>query len=479
MVPGYLEANSRVILAAGLIAAIALVDSRVDAPISFGFLYLLPMFLVGTVWRRWQILGTAAVCTALADMFDAFHFMWSVTVPQDILVFSALGGAGLFAFEITARRRHERLHLEEVEQESAARKAAEEQLEFLIDSSPAAILTMDADFAILRANAAAHRLLGVAPGKLPGRIVHRYIPALARVPSIRQNGQAFRTGMQCRGERENREVFLASVFFSTYQTAVGPRLAALVVDASEELREREESNLEQMLAGSRILMGAVSHEIRNVCGAIAVSYENLARAGALRDNQDFEALGSLVETLNTVASLELRQSAADSRASGGDLAEILGDLRIVLEPYCQEADIDVHWEVEESLPPVWVDRHRLLQVLLNLVKNSARALEGAAEKRMDIQVSAGRGIVSIRVADSGPGIVSSEKLFQPFQRGAESTGLGLYISRAFMRSFRGDLRYDPALPGCSFVIELAVAGSPVDNHPQAGQHGSNSTVTTR
>ena len=128
---------------------------------------------------------------------------------------------------------------------------------------------------------------------------------------------------------------------------------------------------------------------------------------------------------------------------------------------------------------MWVDRHRLLQVLLNLVKNSARALEGAAEKRMDIQVSAGRGIVSIRVADSGPGIVSSEKLFQPFQRGAESTGLGLYISRAFMRSFRGDLRYDPALPGCSFVIELAVAGSPVDNHPQAGQHGSNSTVTTR
>ena len=244
-------------------------------------------------------------------------------MPQDILVFAALGGAGLFAFEITASRRRERLHLEEVEQESAARKAAEEQLEFLIDSSPAAILTMDADFAILRANAAAHRLLGVAPGKLPGRIVHRYIPALARVPSIRQNGQAFRTGMQCRGERENREVFLASVFFSTYQTAVGPRLAALVVDASEELRDREESNLEQMLAGSRILMGAVSHEIRNVCGAIAVNYENLARAGALTGNQDFEALGSLVETLNTIASLELRQSAADSRADGADLGEIL------------------------------------------------------------------------------------------------------------------------------------------------------------
>ena len=38
----------------------------------------------------------------------------------------------------------------------------------------------------------------------------------------------------------------------------------LVVDASEELREREETSLEQLMAGSRILVGAVSHEVRNV-----------------------------------------------------------------------------------------------------------------------------------------------------------------------------------------------------------------------
>jgi PAS domain S-box-containing protein len=481
MVSRYLQGKSRVILAAGIVALIALVDWRVDAPISFGFLYLIPMLLVGAVWRRWQILGAAAVCTLLADLFDAYHFFWAVTVPQDILVFAALAGAGLFAFEIAASRQREKLHLEEVEKESAARKAAEEQLEFLIDSSPAAILAMDGEGAILRANLAAHRLLGVPAGELPGRIVHRYLPALARVPSIYQTSQTFRTGMQCRGERENREIFLANVFFSTYRTAMGPRLAALVVDASEELRDREEFGLEQMLAGSRVLGGAVSHEIRNVCGAIAVNYENLVRGGSLQGNQDFEALGSLVETLNKIASLELRQSAADSRAGGADLGEILDDLRIVLEPYCQDADIAVRWNVPESLPAVWVDRHRLLQVLLNLVKNSARALEGAGagEKRMDIVVAAARGGVSIRVTDSGPGIASTDKLFQPFQKGADSTGLGLYISRAFVRSFRGELRHDPTVPGCSFVIELAAAGSFAGQGGHAGQHGSNSTLTAR
>ena len=56
-----------------------------------------------------------------------------------------------------------------------------------------------------------------------------------------------------------------------------------------------------------------------------------------------------------------------------------------------------------------------------------------------------------------------EKLFQPLQKGAEATGLGLFLSRAFMRSFGGDLRYDPQAPGCSFVVELAAAGGP-DEH---------------
>jgi two-component system C4-dicarboxylate transport sensor histidine kinase DctB len=69
------------------------------------------------------------------------------------------------------------------------------------------------------------------------------------------------------------------------------------------------------------------------------------------------------------------------------------------------------------------------------------------------------GHVCIRVTDAGPGISSLEKLFQPFQEGADATGLGLYLSRAFMRSLRGDLRHDPTAPGCCFVIELAVAGS--------------------
>ena len=469
---GFVLARSAV-----LVALIALLDWRVDLNISFGFLYLFPILLAAPVLSRWQVLLAAFGCTLLSDFFDPFSFA-AAALPQDFLVFAALGGTGLFSYEVARSRRREAENLHRVEAEVAARREAEEQLEFLIDSSPAAIVTTDAKGAILLANGAAHRLLGVGSGSLLGTNISRYIPALGRVLSAEHTAQTFRTEMQCRGERANGDVFLADVFFSTYKTASGPRLAALVVDASEELREREEASLEQLLSGSRILVGAVSHEVRNVCGAIAIIYENLARAGTLRGNKDFEALGSLVETLNRIAVLELKQTAG-SEPGAIDLGETLDDLRIVLEPYCAEADITLKWSVPAEIPAVVGDRHRLLQALLNLTKNSQRALENCEDRRIEIQVLVGSAAVSVRITDSGPGIDSPEKLFQPFQKGAEATGLGLYLSRAFVRSFRGDLRHDPAVPGCSFVMDLARAGRPEPNGGHAVLYGSHPTVAAR
>jgi two-component system sensor kinase FixL len=143
---------------------------------------------------------------------------------------------------------------------------------------------------------------------------------------------------------------------------------------------------------------------------------------------------------------------------------------------CQEASIAVHWYIPDDLPPVWADRHTLLQALLNLTKNSQRALEDAEVKKIDIVVAVQGPQASIRITDSGPGIHSTEKLFQPFQKGAESTGLGLFLSRAFVRSFHGDLRHDPSVPGCSFVIDLTVAGPAETSYGHAGAHGTHQTL---
>jgi two-component system, LuxR family, sensor kinase FixL len=455
--------RTRTLLAAGLlIIVIAFVDSRVN--LSFGLLYLFPIILVGTVLPRWQVVLTAFVCTWLTDLFNPFPFIVAASLPQDMLVFTSLAGTGLVAYEVTRSRLRQTEHLETVQREVTARREAEEQLAFLINTSPVAIVTMDGEGDVLLANGAAHRLFGMSDGQLPGRRINRYIPALGHVPSSQGRSGTFQTEMQCRGEREDGAVFLANVFFSTYNTASGPRLAALVVDDSAALQEREESKLEELLAGSRIVVAAVSHEVRNLCGAMSVIHENLVRSGRLAGHKDFDALGSLVSTLTNIVSVDLKQKARPSRVTGVELAEVLGDLRIVLDRQCEDAGISLQWPewsvtAPRRLPPVSADRHHLLQVLLNLTKNSQRALQQSEVKRIAISMSVQPEVVSIRVTDTGPGLVAVENLFQPFQTGADATGLGLYLSRALLRSARGDLRYDPSMPGCSFVIDLAVAGA--------------------
>jgi two-component system sensor kinase FixL len=441
-------------LATTLILIVALLDWRVDLNVSFGFLYLFPMLIVGSCLPRWQVAVIAGLCTILAEAFDPFGWEAAAGLPRDIFTFAALCGTGLFAHESARNRQLTERHVREVEQEAALRRDAEQQLQALIESSPAAILTVDSAGKILMANQAAHRLLGFEPETLPGEFIKDFLPPLARVPPADESTPSFRTALQCSGLRRDGEVFRADVWFSTYRTSVGPRLAAMLVDGSEDLRDKEEASLHHLMVASRLAVGAVSHEIRNVCGAISVVYENLSRQYGLVQSEDFRALGSLVEGLGKIATLELRQSAGSGDMAPADLATVLEELRIVTEPSLQEAGVLVLWDVPKTLPRVWAERHNLLQVLLNLTKNSQRAMQDQEMKEFRVSAGVEGERVVVRVRDTGHGIANPERLFQPFQEGAEATGLGLYLSRALVRTFNGDLRYEPGLPGCCFALDL-------------------------
>jgi signal transduction histidine kinase len=305
------------------------------------------------------------------------------------------------------------------------------------------------------ANEAAHRMLGLPQGQLPGRLIHRYLPSLTNVSKQEAFHQHFRTVMQARGQRDDGETFLADICFSTYSTNVGSRLTAMVLDASEDFRTHEVSGLHQLLAGSRIAIGAVSHEIRNVSGAIAAVHKNLANGGLLAGNQDFEALGSLIVGLERIASVNLRQPS--DQATEVDLAALLDELRIVVAPSLQEENIVAHWNVESGLPLVWADRSSLMQVFLNLINNSVRALSKTSNRILSITANNESNQILVKVADNGGGVVHPEHLFRPFQDGAAATGLGLYLSRAFMRSFGGELQYRSIPDGACFVVSLIPA----------------------
>jgi two-component system, LuxR family, sensor kinase FixL len=448
--------------AALMTALIALVDWRIDGNIPLGFLYLFPMLLAGSILTRWQIAFAAALCTFLTEIFDSFNWFSPAGIPRDILIFAAFFCMGLFVYEVVRSRQAARQHTAQIEREIGARSEAEEQLTILVESSPAAVFTTNSEGTVLLANEAAHRLFMVPAGTLPGRSIHEFLPSLANVRtplSSHEKRRPIRTAMQCRGRRQNGEVFLADLWFSTYGTSAGSRLAAMVVDGSEDLRNREELSLHQLLAGSRILVGAVSHEIRNVCGAIAMAHANLSRSKSLAPylgkDKDFEALGNLIIALEKIAAMDLRQMA--DQASSVDLASLLEEFRIIVEPSLAEQEINLSVEIAPGLPFVWADRQSLLQVFLNLTKNSQRAMSNMPDdnvRLLSIAAHNEKQRVMVRFKDTGCGVAYPDRLFRPFQQHAQATGLGLYLSRAFMRSFRGDLRYEPEPDGSSFIVDL-------------------------
>src|SRR5882724_465843 len=161
-----------VLLRAGLmIALIAFADWRVEVNIPLGFLYLFPMLLVGSVLKRWQIVAIAAVCTFLTEIFDSYEWFPAAGVTRDILIFAAFLGMGLFVYELVRSRQTALQHLQQIESEVQARRDAEEQLKVLVESSPAAIFTTDSEGRVLLANDAAHRMLELEPGALPGKLI--------------------------------------------------------------------------------------------------------------------------------------------------------------------------------------------------------------------------------------------------------------------------------------------------------------------
>ncbi len=436
-----------------MVAAIAFADWRVQSQIPLGFLYLFPMLLVGSSLSRVQVMAAAALCTFFTEAFDSFPWTPAIGLPRDVLIFAAFAGMGMLVCELMRGKQAAVKYLEQIENESRARKAAEEQLKVLIESSPIAIFTADSKGRVLLANEAIHRLLGVKPDMLPGGSIHEYLPALMTVPEPGDENRSFRTVMQCRGRREDGDAFLADVWFSTYRTSAGARLAAMVIDTSEDLRTREESNLHQVLAASRILVGAVSHEIRNLCSAIATVQANLARQGTVAQNKDFEALQTLVGALENIARMNLRETV--NNPTSVEIRDLLDELRIVIEPSLREEGIELKFDISQKLPLVWADRNSLLQVFLNLAKNAERAMLNETKRELTISAAHQDERVTVVFQDTGCGVANPGRLFRPFQEGSQETGLGLYLSRAFVRSFKGDLRYARAEQGARFIVELS------------------------
>lgn len=431
-----------VIAAAVLIALIGVVDWYVGESMSLGLLHLVPVMMVAPLLQRWQVGVLVVFCTLLFEQFHPLAWQDSAMIRFPVAL-SGFSLAAVFVSELERSRQQILMHLREVERQTALRLDAEHQMRVLMETSPLGILTLDANAHVTMANQSASEMLGFADESILGADVLPCLPILERLLRSPRSGAELRTTVECKGHRKSGEVFLAHLWLSTYQTGHGAALAAVIWDASENLRDREGTGLDSMMDTSRVLIGAFAHEVRNLAAAAARAQE----AG------EQQTAGVIVQGLERLAASGL-QLAASRTAVVADLGTVLDETRIVIEPAVREAGGTVEWSICSDLPLVRGDHHSLLQVLLNLARNSEDAIALSTVKRVSVEVTKERDLVILRFRDTGRGVTEPDRLFRPFHSGARSAGLGLYVSRAILRAHGGDLRYEPTESGACFLIEL-------------------------
>lgn len=211
------------------------------------------------------------------------------------------------------------------------------------------------------------------------------------------------------------------------------------------------------------LSAGISHELNQPLMAIQQFTTN-ARAF-----QDRGEPGKTAENLGRIEDMAHRMSRIirnlrafvrneNEPMSRVDIVRVINAALELTEAKLRQEGVTVQWTPPQSPVLVHGGEVRLEQVLVNLVTNAADAMQDSAEKHLEITVEP-RAPVIVRVRDTGPGIESPERIFDPVYStkqvgSSEGMGLGLSISYGLVQSFGGNIRGANTGSGAEFSVEL-------------------------
>jgi len=189
-------------------------------------------------------------------------------------------------------------------------------------------------------------------------------------------------------------------------------------------------------------------------------------------------LSQLTRHLTHIRAIISRQQAyaKSGNATRCALPELMEDALLIAGNTHHQGRVDVV-KAFAPAPDVLVDRHRVLQILVNLITNALQALKDGdrPDKRLIAHVGVGKsGTVLLAVEDNGVGIAPEHaaRLFQHgFTTRADGHGFGLHNSVLTAQELGGSLRFESAGPGLGaiFSLELPVerpdADAPGDGPP--------------
>jgi signal transduction histidine kinase len=125
----------------------------------------------------------------------------------------------------------------------------------------------------------------------------------------------------------------------------------------------------------------------------------------------------------------------------------------------------------QEVPPVRVDKHKVLQILINLLGNARHAMDeaGMENKLLILGIIQDQGAVKISISDNGVGI-AAENLTRIFRHGfttkPDGHGFGLHSGALAAKEMGGALRAysDGPGKGATFILQLPLADSNSEHH---------------
>jgi len=249
-------------------------------------------------------------------------------------------------------------------------------------------------------------------------------------------------------------------------------MAEALQKREEEIQGQREALLQrEKLAAMGSLVAGVAHELNNPL-SIVLGHADLLReslgSGPVAEQAEAisraaERCARIVRNFITLA----RQHPPEHQQT--NLNRVVREAVELLAYPLRVDNVEVALDLATDLPILWADPHQLQQVVVNLVTNAHHAMrENPPPRRLTLttRYDAARRMVSLEVADTGPGIPPEirPRIFEPFfttKPTGQGTGLGLSLCDRIIEGHGGTIRAEsPPGEGAIFRVELPVEDAP-------------------
>jgi signal transduction histidine kinase len=232
-----------------------------------------------------------------------------------------------------------------------------------------------------------------------------------------------------------------------------------------------QKGMQQVVEAQRVksdFLANISHELRTPLNAIIGFSDLLGQdfVGTLNDKQkeylnDIRVAGlHLLGMINGVLDIsKIEAGAMKLSPSEFRLKQAVDEVLNILDPLARKKNIKMASDVRDA--QICADYQKLQQILFNLISNAIKFSHTNGEVKISAHADKKQALIS--VADSGIGIEKKhhKKIFKKFEQiktMSNSTGLGLAITKEFVKLHRGTIAVDSELgKGTTFTVTLPIA----------------------